>query len=104
MDTVKSMLKEELGHSLEVREHYRNVLSQIPRGALVKKRINGRDYWYRVSREGGKVKTAYVGKVSGREAAAALREMEKRRHYKELLKEVQQKIRYLEKAINVGAV
>jgi hypothetical protein len=104
MDMVKSMLKEELAHSLEARAHYRKALSELPRGALVKKRINGGDYWYRVSREGGKVKTAYVGKALGHEVAAALHEREKRKYYRELIKEVEQKIRYLEKAINVSAV
>jgi len=104
MDMVKSMLREELEHSLEMREHYRSALSLLPPGALVKKRINGGEYWYVVSREDGKVKTRYVGKVGGREAASVQSEMEKRRHYKGLLREAEQKIRYLQKVINVSAV
>ncbi|MDQ7827001.1 MAG: hypothetical protein RDV48_29665 [Candidatus Eremiobacteraeota bacterium] len=104
MEMVKSMLKEELAHSLEVLEHYRRALSGLPSGALVKKRIHGGEYWYRVFREGSKVRTEYVGKVNGEEAAAALRDQEKRKRYRELEREVRQKIRYLEKVIHARAV
>lgn len=104
MDMVKSVLKEELEHSLEMLEHYRVSLSGLPRGSLVKKRINGREYWYVVRREEGKIKTHYVGKADGEEAAAMRKEMEKRRHYEELLREVERKIRYLKKVIDVRAV
>jgi len=104
MDMVKSMLREELEHSMEMREHYRSALSLLSPGALVKKRINDREYWYIVRREGRKVKTHYVGKVGGNEVSSVRKDMEKRRHYEALLREVELKIRYLKKVIDVRAV
>lgn len=104
MDMVKSMLREELEHSMEMREHYRKELSLLPTGALVKKRINNREYWYVMMREDRKVKTHYVGKVGGNEASLVRKDMEKRRHYEALLREVERKIRYLKKVIDVRAV
>jgi len=104
MDMVRSVLKEELEHSIEMREHYLASLSGFPRGSLVKKRINGSEYWYVVRREEGKVKTRYAGKVNGDKADAMRKEIEKRRHYEELLREVERKIRYLKKVIDVRAV
>ncbi len=104
MDMVKSMLREERAHASEVRDHYAAELEKLPRGALVRKRIHGREYLYMMRREGRKVKTDYVGPVSDERAARIAGDIEKRRHYEQMLRDVEKKIRYLEKVINVNTV
>lgn len=104
MDMVKSMLREELEHSLEMREHYRRELSLLPAGALVKKRINNKEYWYIVRREEGKIKTHYVGKANGEEASSVRKDIEKRHHFEAMVREAERKIRYLKKVIDVRAI
>jgi hypothetical protein len=103
MDMVKSMLKEELEHSLEVRGYYAAELEKLPRGSLVRKKIHGREYFYVVRREGVKVKTDYVGTSSDGRAAQLSEEINRRRHYEKMLKDVEQKITYLRKVLCVNA-
>ena len=101
MDMVKSVLHEELDHSLKTREHYLSVISELPRGILSKKKINGREYNYLLYREGSKVKTSYLGKLSENEIQDLIQKIDRRKYYKKMLKEVQQKVNYLNKVLNV---
>ena len=101
MDMVRSVLKEELEHSLELRDYYEKTIDGLPHGALSKKKINGKEYYYLMHRNGSKVITDYVGNILGELAVKMHEDLNKRKHYKELLKEVKEKIRYLEKVLNV---
>jgi hypothetical protein len=67
--SIKAVLREELDNSLRMQERYEQELSKLPKGSLVKRRIKGRDYYYLVFREDGKVRSVYRGKPEPAEIA-----------------------------------
>lgn len=95
MRVIKSVLKEELDNSLRMQKSYQRELSKLPRGSLVKKSIHGRDYYYIVSREDGKVRFAYKGKLSKEDIKQYKDAKLRRVQYRKLLSEVKKQIRFL---------
>ncbi len=98
MDMIKNILQEELDYAVELREHYLDNLKALPRGSLSVKNINGRAYTYLQYREGRKVVSIIL---SQQEIPDYRDKIKKRERYKRLLKEVEEKICYLKKALNV---
>ena len=67
MKVIKGVLKEELNNSLRMKKDYQRELAKLPKGSLVKKKIRGKEYYYLVLREKGRVKFIYKGKLSADE-------------------------------------
>ena len=101
MDSVKSVLQEELEYSLKVRERVQEALAEIPKGNLSEKQIYGRRYFYLAYRQGPKVKTVYLGKLSPDEAQVYREKIAKRKLLRKMLRDTKQKIVYLKKALHV---
>lgn len=104
MDLIRSVLQEELESSLEARDYYQEEISKLPKGSLSRKKIDKRVYYYLAYREGSKVKTDYIGKLSNKEVKDYQKRINKRRHYQSQLKKVDKKIKYLRKVLNVKAI
>lgn len=98
MDMVRNILKEELNYALELKEHYLDNLKKMPRGSLSVKKINGREYTYIQYRDGRKIISRII---PGEELPDLKDKIKKRGRYRKLLKEVDEKISYLRKALNV---
>lgn len=99
MRVLKGVLKEELGNSLRIKEDYEKELAKLPRGSLVKKKIKGHEYYYLLSREGGKIRFEYRGKVSKEEIKKYKEAKEYRAKYRHLLSRVKKQIRFLRSAL-----
>jgi len=95
MKVLKGVLKEELANSLGMQKNYERELAKLPQGSLVKKTIKGRNYYYLVSRIGGKVVFAYKGKVSDEEVREYKKAKEYRAKYRKLLSETKKQIKFL---------
>lgn len=95
MGTIKGVLKEELANSLRMQRGYERELKKLPKGSLVKKRIKGREYYYLLLREQGKVKFVYKGKVSEQEIKKYRQAKEFRARYRNLLSRVKKQVRFL---------
>jgi hypothetical protein len=95
MRVIKSVLKEELSNSLRMQKSYERELLRLPKGSLVKKTIGGRNYYYLVSRENGKVTFAYKGKIAKEEIKQYKDTQTRRARYRKLLSEVKKQIRFL---------
>ena len=95
-EIIKGVLREELLNSLEMEKLYEEKLAQLPKGNLVKKKINGHYYYYLQYRKGKKIKCLYKGKnlrsttIEKYENAKLLR-----KKYRNCLSEVKQQIKYL---------
>lgn len=100
MDMVKNVLIEELESSMKVQERYLKAIAEFPKGSLSKKKINGKEYYYLLYRDGSRVKTDYLGKSSDDKVKDYRDKIARRKRYERLLKEVRQKIDYLQRAIN----
>lgn len=100
MKVIKSMLEEELANSLAMKKNYEKELAKLPRGSLIKKNVNGHEYYYLVVREEGKVKFTYKGKkVSVKEVQKYQSAKEYRAKYRRLLSEVKSQIKFLRSAL-----
>jgi hypothetical protein len=97
--SIKAVLKEELGNSLRMKAGYERELAALPKGSLVRRRINGHYYHYLVYREAGKVRSVYRGKVSQAELKKYREAKEYRAKYRRLLSRVKKQIRFLKGAL-----
>jgi hypothetical protein len=95
MKVIKGILKEELGNSLRMKKNYERELARLPKGSLIKKKIKGREYYYLLLREHGKVKFVYKGRVSENEVRKYNLAKEYRAKYRKLLSEVKKQIKFL---------
>ena len=73
--------------------------SRLPRGALVRKMIGGRRYFYLAHREGKKVKFDYLGKLADEDVARHEEAKHSRARYRQRLSEVNKQIRFLRKVL-----
>ena len=93
--SIKAVLREELDNSLRMQKRYEQVLSKLPKGSLVKRRIKGRDYYYLVFRENGKVRSVYRGKPKPAEIAKFRSARDQRAKYRKLLSKARRQVRFL---------
>jgi hypothetical protein len=61
MNLLQGLLQEELENSQNRLHAYREGLAALPQGALYRRFIRGRPYWYIERRNHGKVVNQYVG-------------------------------------------
>ena len=100
MGIIKSVLREELENSVRMKKDYGKALKKYPGGCFVQKQIKGNKYYYLVVREGKKVRFIYKGKKLSKEDTAMLKESKRlRKKYKELIKKLDNQIKYLRKAL-----
>ncbi len=96
---IKDMLNEELQNSLQIKNDYEQAIRDLPRGALVRKQIGGRPYFYLAHREGKRVVFDYLGALSDEEIQEHEAAKQSRARYRQRLSEVNKQIRFLQKVI-----
>lgn len=104
MKVIKGVLEEELENSIRQEAAYIKALNAIPPGALVKKEIKGRFYYYLMMREKGKVKFIYKGKLSKEEIKKYNEAKNLRAKYRKLLSQVRKQISFLKKALHAKEI
>lgn len=95
MGVIKGVLKEELENSIRMKSDYERELAKLPKGSLIKKKVKGHEYYYLLSREKGKVRFIYKGKVPDEEIKKYREVKEYRAKYRKLLSQVKKQIRFL---------
>ena len=87
MNVIEGVLRDERKRNLDMQNAYRNELSALPKGYIVIRKRNNKEYCYLNYRDGSRVRTEYVGV-----AADCLSELEqkikKRKHLESLIKEL----------------
>jgi hypothetical protein len=99
MAFVKSVLKEELKNSLNMKKSYEKALKKLPKGSLRAKEIRGQVYHYVAVRENGKVRDIYKGKASKGLADKYKEAKKMRAKYRNLLSQVKKQIKFLRRAV-----
>lgn len=92
---IKGLLAEELDNSLKMKRAYESELQKMPLGCLVRKNINGHDYYYLAQRQGEKVVYSYKGKVSAEDVHKYQNIKKQRMKYRHLLSQVKKQIKFL---------
>lgn len=103
MDMIKGVLQEQLEYALEAKRRYNENIKELPYGSLSEKERNGKLYYYLAYRKDGKMKFDYLGKLFDEEIEEYNEKIEKRRLYKNILKNLNKEIKYLKKVLNVKA-
>ena len=96
---IKDMLQEELQNSLQIQKDYQKAMAAIPPGALVRKVIGGRAYYYLAHRQGKKVQFDYVGRLSPAELRKYEEDRQFRVRYRNRLRGIKEQIRFLRKTL-----
>jgi hypothetical protein len=96
---LKSILREELENSINLKKRYEGELRALPKGHLSAKRIKGHLYYYIMSRQKGKVKSVYKGKMDKVEIAKYGQIKKDKAKYRNLLSKVKKQIVFLRKAL-----
>lgn len=96
---IKDMLSEELQNSIQIQKDYERALKDLPRGALVRKKIGAHDYFYLAFRNAGKVQFDYIGKLDKDEIAKYEVAKLFRARYRKKLSEINEQIRFIRKVL-----
>ena len=97
---IREILEEELENSLRMEQAYSEELEQLPKGSLSRRVRNGREYFYMVYREEGKVRLDYVGKEVSEEMKNRYAEAKKMRaQLRHLRSQVRGQIRFIRRAL-----
>ncbi len=99
MKLLKGILEEELENSRRMKKSYEKAISSLPRGSLVPKQVYGKQYYYLIFRDKGKVRTLYKGRVSEEEKKKYQEAKSLRAKYRSLYSEVKKEIRLLERVL-----
>jgi hypothetical protein len=99
MGPIKSVLREELENSLQMKKDYERELAKLPKGSLIKKKIKGHEYYYLELREEGKVKFIYKGKLPKEEIKKYENAKKYRAKYRKLLSQIKKQIKFLRSSL-----
>ena len=99
MKIIKSVLEDELKKAVLAEKDYEKNLAGLPRGVLVKKYVKGRQYCYLMSREKGKVRFEYKGKLMGKDIRYYETVKKDRALYRNKLFEVRKRIAFIKKVL-----
>lgn len=96
MAVIKGVLKEEYARLKDMERVYLSKLRELPRGSIVMKKINNKQYPYLVYREGKKVKTKYIRK---KDLPTITKQISQRKRYEKSLKEIYEDFKCIERVI-----
>jgi hypothetical protein len=99
MKIIKSVLEEELKKALKMQEEYEKALAGLPRGVLVKKFVKGYQYYYLMTREDGKVRFEYKGKLFGKDIRYHEAVKKDRARFRKLLGDVKKRVAFIRRTL-----
>ena len=99
MSIVNGILREELDRLERLQAKYSSMLEALPKGALRKKKIGQKIYFYLVSRKGDQVVTEYLCQGDSPKAKSFEEQDAKRRDIKSKFKSVKADIVEIKKAL-----
>lgn len=99
MKGIDGVLKEELERLLQLEKSYLREIKALPKGSIQQKKIKNKQYPYLVCRDGSDVVSEYVGKLPKQEIEKLKSDIEQRRKYEGLLREVRRNVFRLKKMV-----
>lgn len=89
MSILLSILKDELERNQRIQKAYGNELQQYPKGSLVKKKRNNKNYIYLAFRnEANQIKTNYIGPEDSSKVKVIMEHIKKRKEILMILKKL----------------
>lgn len=96
MSVLDDVLEEEYSRLTRMRDRVSEEYSDLPKGYISKKKINGCDYYYLQFREGGKVVSHYIASNELDDLQSAIN---RRKDLKEMLKNIDAEMKKIERAL-----
>jgi hypothetical protein len=93
MSTIFHVMKEEFDRLNEAHSAYSRAIANMPKGSPCIKHIRNGDYLYLEHRDGKKVVFDYIGVVKSVNAEKIIEQVNKRKRFEKLLKEVEQTLK-----------
>lgn len=100
MKVLLGVLQEEEDRLKELSQFYEKEIATKPKGSIAIKTFGKHRYAYLNYREGGKVKTLYLGAEYAKEVVAMRKAIEERRRYASWLREVKQNLGLLHRVLH----
>lgn len=98
MGVIRGVLQEELDNSEKIVARYQEEIDKL-KGALVKKKVGNKCYYYLAVREGKKVRFIYKGVASEAKKNEFKRNKKKVKQYKDMVKKAKEQIKFLGRAL-----
>jgi len=98
MTVIEGVLLEEKERNLIMQSHYLHEISMLPKGVIVKKSKNNRDYYYLAYRDGNKVISKYLGKEIDK-IHQIQQNIDKRKYLENLVKKLKKELKLIGKII-----
>lgn len=99
MSTIFHVMKEEYDRLIEADKAYRNNIAKMPQGSPRLKHIRNSDYLYLAHRNGSKIIYDYIGPSSSEQAKKTLEQVEKRKRFEALLKDIHKSLKDVKKVL-----
>lgn len=84
MDIIDVTLKNEKERNIKMQNYYNDLISSLPIGSVVLKKIGNKEYCYLHYKEDGKTKNKYYGDSSNYDSL--MKDISKRKHYENMLR------------------
>jgi len=98
VNVIESMLAEERQRNLDMQKSYIAEIHKLPKGSVVVKKVGNKEYCYLKYRQGEKFISQYMGPASEK-AEQLKKEVEKRRHFEKLLRELKAEHKIIRKVV-----
>ena len=98
-ESEKDILGDEKERLIELKNKISQDKSKLPRGSLVKKKRGNNYYFYRVYRQGKKVKFKYVGKVGSSAAKILSDKINRRKKLEERLQIINKELKDIKRSL-----
>lgn len=99
MAVIFHVMKEEYERLIEADKAYRDNIKKMPQGSPRIKKIHNRDYLYLARRDGEKVVYDYIGAADSQQAKEILEQIERRKRYQGLLKDIHRDLKDVKKVL-----
>ena len=100
VNVIESILVEERQRNLDMQKSYMDEINKLPKGTVVIKKIGNKEYCYLKYRRGDKFISQYMGHASEK-AVLLKRQVEKRRYFEKLLRELKNEYKLICKVVKV---
>jgi len=99
MNTIFHVMKEEYDRLMEADRTYRKNIEKLPSGSPRIKHIRKHDYLYLARRDGPRVVYDYIGRADSEKAKRTLDQVERRKRYESLLRDIRKTLKDVKKAL-----
>jgi len=94
MYIIDSVIQQEKARNLQMQSEYLKLISELPQGSLLIRKLGSKEYCYLHYKKNGKVYNQYAGTVEN--ATEIKRKISKRKHFEKVLNNLQGEYKRIE--------